>query len=120
MYFKRLEDLRAMKQLTKREVAKDFNVSESTYGKWELGQRKPDLDTIARIAEYYDVSIDYLLGKTDDPTPPSTKEASIADATEALKRYVENKLGREAHEDELMLVDAAADGLIERLKKQRQ
>ena len=81
MYNKRLEELRLKKQITKREAAKAFNVSESTYGKWELGQRKPDLEAIAKLAEYFEVSTDYLLGATDDPTPPAKEK----DPLEGLK-----------------------------------
>lgn len=74
MYYKRLEELRLKKGLTKREVAERFNIAESTYGKWELGKRKPDLETLSDLAAYFDVSTDYLLGQTDDPTPPNKKK----------------------------------------------
>lgn len=85
MYYEKLKELREKKNLTKRDVAKQFNVSESTYGKWELGKRKPDLETIAAIAEFYAVSTDFLLGNTDDPHPPGEKaEATDEDIKFAL------------------------------------
>lgn len=74
MYYKRLEELRLKTGLTKREIAEKFNIAESTYGKWELGKRKPDLDTLSSLAEFFDVSADYLLGKTMDPTPSRKKK----------------------------------------------
>lgn len=117
MYYERLKQLRLQKQLTKRDIAKYFNVAESTYGKWELGQRKPDLKTLASLADFFGVSVDYILGLADDPIK-AEKDLSPAEAEEALRRFVENKLGRKPNEEELSIIEAAADGLIERLKKQ--
>lgn len=115
-YFERLKQLRSQKKLTKRDMARYFQVAESTYGKWELGQRKPDLKTLTSLADFFNVSVDYLLGITDDPTQ-SEKDISLFEAEESLKRFVENKLGREPNTEELAIIEAAANGLIERLKK---
>ena len=76
MYYERLEQLRLQKKLSKREVANSFSVSESTYGKWELGQRKPDIDTISGLADFFSVSTDYLLGKTDNPIPSKKQKST--------------------------------------------
>lgn len=97
MYIKKLEDLRLQHNLTKREVAKKFNVAESTYGKWELGQRKPDLDTITAIADFYHVSTDYLIGNTDDPTPPNEKKDPLEGLKFAL--WGDDDISDEALED---------------------
>lgn len=64
---KRLKSLRESKNLKQIELAKHFKVSQSTIAMWETGKRDPDSDTIERIADYFHVSIDYLIGRTDFP-----------------------------------------------------
>ncbi|MFV0399090.1 MAG: helix-turn-helix domain-containing protein [Oscillospiraceae bacterium] len=80
----RLKELREGRGYSKRKVASDFNIAESTYGKWELGHRTPELDIIIELANYYGVSTDYLLGKTDDPAPPGEKKDPLGDLKFAL------------------------------------
>lgn len=62
MMAKRLKQLREERCLSKKEVAEYLNVSPSTYGKYELEKRQPDFETLSKLAEYYDVSVDYILG----------------------------------------------------------
>lgn len=64
----RLRELRTSKNLTMESLAKDLNTTRSTISNFENMQRKPSLDMIIRIADYFQVSIDYLVGRTDDPT----------------------------------------------------
>lgn len=77
MYSQRLEELRTDKGLTKKEVAKILGIHESTYGKYELGKREPDFDMFNRLAQYYDVSADYLLGRSDVPNPKNDPQFSF-------------------------------------------
>lgn len=51
--------------LTQRELARILNISHSTLAMYELGKREPDFETIIRIADYFHVSVDYLLDRTD-------------------------------------------------------
>ena len=67
MFSERLKELRKMRELTQRDTAEIFNVSYGAVGNWESGQRIPDTDTLKRIADYFHVSLDYLLGHTDNP-----------------------------------------------------
>jgi transcriptional regulator with XRE-family HTH domain len=60
----RLEILRTEKGLTKKEMAEYLKIAQSTYGKYELGKREPDLETIKKLAEFFNVSVDYLIGHT--------------------------------------------------------
>lgn len=62
MIGKRLEKLRNEKGLTKKEVASIINVDQSTYGKYELDQREPNHETTNKLASFFNVSTDYLLG----------------------------------------------------------
>ncbi|WP_407314017.1 helix-turn-helix domain-containing protein [Desulfosporosinus sp. SB140] len=67
MLGKRLLYLRNKLELTQEELAKIFCMSRSTYAQYEVGRRKPDYDTLQRIADYFNVSTDFLLGRTEDP-----------------------------------------------------
>lgn len=63
LFQERLKDLRGEKSL--QEVATALGISRATLGYYESGDRKPDIEMLLRIADYYNVSCDYLLGLTD-------------------------------------------------------
>ncbi len=73
----RLELLRKKSGWSKTEVAKRIGLSSSTICKHEYGDREPDLDTICKYAELYDVSLEYLVGLMDDPNVSITMIASM-------------------------------------------
>ena len=56
----RLKELRKQKNLTQTEIAKILNMAQTTYAGYELGQREPTIDTLKKIANFYNVSLDYL------------------------------------------------------------
>ena len=61
-YFgKVLKSLRLEKGISQRKFGDDLGVVNQTVSFWEMGSREPDLDTLIKIAEYFNVSIDYLL-----------------------------------------------------------
>lgn len=68
----RLSQLRTKKGINQRELAQQIGVSDSTIGMWETGKRQPDLDTVAVLAKYYNVSTDYLLGLDIDSNKKNT------------------------------------------------
>ncbi|WP_079908238.1 helix-turn-helix domain-containing protein [Paenibacillus sp. 32352] len=74
---KRLAQLRENANLSQAELAKRMNVSSSTIGMWELGEREIKVSTLRKIAEYFDVKTDYLTGLTDDPTSRSDIESTV-------------------------------------------
>jgi len=63
----RLRELRDNSNITVRKLAKDLSVASSTISNYEQGIRHPDFNMLTKIAEYFDVSLDYLLGRTIDP-----------------------------------------------------
>ena len=65
--FTRLRDLREDRDMKQREVAAYLNCSQQVYSNYELGQRDHPTDVLIRLSALYDVSVDYLLGLTDDP-----------------------------------------------------
>ncbi|MCK0472829.1 helix-turn-helix domain-containing protein [Halalkalibacter sp. APA_J-10(15)] len=67
MLSKKLKMLRGT--MRQEDVAKEIGVSRATYGHYEIGRTEPDNETLKKLADYYHVSTDYLLGRTDDEKP---------------------------------------------------
>lgn len=65
----RIRDLRNDHGLTQEQIAKILNVKQNTYCQYEIGVVNYPLDVVVKLAEYYGVSVDYLVGLTDEPTP---------------------------------------------------
>ena len=63
----KLRELRHFNKKTQKEVASKFNISVTCYAGYEQGYRSPDLETLVKIANYYNVSVDYLLGRKPEP-----------------------------------------------------
>ena len=57
----RLKELRAEKEATQKEVAEFIGCSPLVYSRYEREEREPDIDTLCRLADYFKVSIDYLV-----------------------------------------------------------
>ena len=59
--------MREDKDLTQKELAKALNCSQQVYSNYELGQRDIPTDILIRLSQFHNVSVDYLLGLTDNP-----------------------------------------------------
>lgn len=66
MFSKRLADLRKKRGLSQYELAKRLGCTRGQIGNYEQGTREPDHEMLTKIADFFDVSVDYLLGRTDD------------------------------------------------------
>ena len=66
-FSERLRELRTSKKLTMEQLSKEIETTRGTIGNFENGNKKPSLDVLIKLADYFDVSIDYLVGRTDDP-----------------------------------------------------
>lgn len=64
----RLNELRKSKGLTLEQLGEDINATRASLSNLENEKRKPSLDMIIKLADYFNVSIDYLVGRTDNPT----------------------------------------------------
>ena len=73
MEIKRLRDLREDHDKTQQQVADVLNMHRSVYRRYEGGERETPAWVVVKLADYYKVSTEYLLGRTDDPTPPKGK-----------------------------------------------
>ena len=62
-----LRMIRKSHKATQKQVADAVGVTERNYQDWEYGNTKPGFDALIALADYFDVSIDYLTGRTDNP-----------------------------------------------------
>ena len=67
MVYSRIRDLREDRDLKQQDLADYLNCSQVCYSRYENGQRDIPLETISKIAVFYNVSVDYLLNRTDCP-----------------------------------------------------
>lgn len=100
---KRLKKLRLKKNLTQAELAKILKIGESTVSFYEANKREPDYEMLKRIADFFNVSVDYLLGRTDYDKHSETIAAHRTDdpmddlpaearrSLEDFKRYILDK-----------------------------
>ena len=73
MYLKRVYDLREDSYLTQKKIAEYLGIHPNVYRRYEKGVREFPLELIVKLADYYHVSTDYLLGRTDRPEPYPAK-----------------------------------------------
>ena len=78
----RLRTLRKEKGLYQKDIAKDLGVTTSAIGFYEQGKRKPDHDTLERLATYYNVSVDFLLGRTNERFSADKIKSALSDDQE--------------------------------------
>lgn len=65
----RIRELRKQRGMTMRELGKVFNVAEGTISQYETGKRQPNNEMLLQLGEFFEVSVDYLLGKSPEPWP---------------------------------------------------
>lgn len=94
MFGERLRTLRKEKNLTMKDLGKKFSVAESTISGYEIGNRKPDMQMLQQIADFFDVSTDYLLGRTDERTQENISTAfyDYENITDEEKEYLDLQL----------------------------
>ena len=63
----RLKELRRAKGISQLKLALDLNTNQNTISRYETGEREPGINELIMIANYFNVSVDYLIERTDDP-----------------------------------------------------
>ncbi|MDT2756943.1 helix-turn-helix transcriptional regulator [Enterococcus asini] len=101
---KRISDLRKRRGLNQEQLAEKLSVSPSTIAMWETNKRALKDDSLKQLADFFDVSTDYLLGRTDDKEKAPTLVAAHLDDDvseedmEDILKYIEfrknNPLGK--------------------------
>ena len=64
----RLKQIRKAKGISQLKLAMDLNTSQNTLSRYETGEREPGIRELIQLADYFLVSVDYLLERTDNPT----------------------------------------------------
>lgn len=87
----RLKKLRTDRELTQEDVAKHLGIARATLASWETDRREPDGETLRQLADFFNVSLDFLLCRTDDPhgtfapDPDDPNAAAVAKIAAALQ-----------------------------------
>ncbi len=74
MFALKLKELREKKGYSQQLLANKLGISQSTVGMWESGKREPNFETTKQLADYFEVSVDYLLGRDDITQSPTLDE----------------------------------------------
>ena len=86
-----MSELRRKKGASQRTAASELGISQALLSHYENGAREPGLDFVCRACEYYGVSADYLLGRTDEPGGETAPRLhALAEELRALAARVEN------------------------------
>lgn len=66
VFCERIKELRKIKNLTQKQLAEILKTNNSSICDWECGRSQPDLEMLVCIAEFFEISVDYLLGLEDE------------------------------------------------------
>ena len=69
MKFQRIQDLRIDSDLSQKKIGEILHISQRSYSHYETGSRNIPIEMLIRLADYYDTTIDYLDGRTDNKEP---------------------------------------------------
>ena len=115
LFRERLRELRQNKGLSQSQLADALNISKSAISMYELGKREPDLETLEGIADFFNVDINYLLGKEDGSMyyldPEAAEIAQEVQSRPELKILFDASRKVSAGDLELVI------NMIDRLKK---
>lgn len=84
-----ISSLRELRGLSQAQLAKKLNIGTSTLGMWETDKRKPNPDALVSIANYFNVSTDYLLGNTNSKQGSVPEWATDKDKKD-LQKFLED------------------------------
>lgn len=122
MIGKRLKELREEKELNQEEFAKILNVSRSSIGMYESGKREPSDELKKQMADFFNCSVDYLIGNSDIKREPSQilgfDKAKILEALEIVRKGKPNTI--EIETDDLTDEDIEEIKEFVRFRKERR
>lgn len=75
MLGERLIKLRKARKLTQQQVADKLHISRGTYAQYEIDRRVPEYSTLEKMADFFEVSIDFLVGRSDEPKKDLSEDA---------------------------------------------
>ena len=77
IFYKRLTELRKSRYISQRDIAKFLQISQPSYIRYEHGTAEPTLENLSKIAKFFEVSTDYLLGLSDFWTKKTTRLSAV-------------------------------------------
>jgi len=93
MISSRINEIRQQKGLTQADIAKYLKVTQQTYSSYETGKRQMNYETLCMLADYYEVSTDYLLGRQDAiPSFLNEEERNIVSQFRALNERAKDTI----------------------------
>ena len=112
MFGQLLGTLRRERNLSQSKVAKDLGISQALLSHYENGAREPKLDFVIKICDYYDISVDYVLGRDQRRRPPSFPGSkgfeNVSELISMISETIKDLETRQNHE----LSSAAVDYLL--------
>ena len=90
-----LRTLLSEKSLTQKVIAENFNTTQQTVSRWLNGQNEPDITTLIKLADFFEVSVDYLLGRENDYAIIKSSSAPTLTKTQTELLSVFNLLSEE-------------------------
>ena len=105
-----LKELRNQKRKTQLQLATELDLPRTKYARYEVGESEPNIETLKRIADYFDVSIDFLVGR------PRPFDFPVA-ATEIQKRIIKQVLQLDDEVCEIM--EAQLSAIIDAVEKKK-
>lgn len=83
----RLKELRTERGISQRALGQAIGVTQQAIGRWELGDREPGIEALCKIADYFNISIDELVGRVSSTTPTG----NVADILYPFQQLSEQK-----------------------------
>jgi len=87
----KIRELRIKKGIMQKEAANDLNIPPNTYNQYETGKREPDYETLKNIADYFGVSVDFILGRDEEENKKSSSDDEVWELREMLHKRPEMK-----------------------------
>ena len=116
-FSERLKELRLENRLTQEELAEKFYLNKSSISRYERGQQVPELELLKKIADFFGVGTDFLLGKSDIRNP--YKEAPEQKTDEDIDLWLSKTDGyKELPEEEREIISSIAKKLLEKHRKE--
>ncbi|EAC6276584.1 TPA: helix-turn-helix transcriptional regulator [Listeria innocua] len=113
MFGNRLKQLRKNNNKTQEDISKILGISRGAYSHIENGRNEPDMETIVKLANIFEVSTDYLLGKSNNGLVDTIAAHIDADASEEdikeILAYIDEKRKEHTHEKDINITETASE-----------
>lgn len=88
----RLKELRTKRKISQSVIAQYLGITQQAYANYERGAREPDFNTLKKLSDYFDVTIDYLLGNDDTPKKSDLTNRDKREIADVIEEYKEQLL----------------------------